>query len=170
MATFSPVDESGSGRLSPRAGLLYQTDEVPMVEPADDAPPVEADEHSMLGMAELLLKAPAQVDRLTRDADRQPELVLRFLAIALTSFSLFSAVLVLLLDCVPEAALPDVLAQRWHVGVGPAVSLWLAYAVGLVAASGVCLPSFYFFGLLAGVGALWMQVTVHGLPGEGATS
>ncbi len=170
MATFSQVDESGSGRLSPRAGLLYQTEAVPLVEPADDAPPVEADEHSMLGMAELLLKAPAQVDRLTRDADRQPELVFRFLAIALASFSLFAAVLVLLLDCVPEAALPEVLAQRWKVGVGPAVSLWLAYAVGLVAASCVCLPSFYFFGLLAGVRASWMQVTVHVLRGKGATA
>src|SRR6266851_7043496 len=107
MATFSPVDEAGSDRSSPRAGLHYQTDEVPMVEPADDAPPVEADEHSMLGMAELLLKAPALVDRLTRDSDRQPELVFRFLAIALTSFSLFAAVLILLLDCVPEEALPE---------------------------------------------------------------
>src|SRR5260370_26409643 len=131
MATFSPVDESGSGQLSARAGLLYQTNEVPMVEPADDAPPVEADEHSMLGVAELLLKAPAQVDRLTRDADRQPELILRFLAIALTSFSLFSAELVLTLDCVPEAALPDVLAHRWHVGVGPPADRGLALALRL---------------------------------------
>jgi hypothetical protein len=170
MATLSPADEAESGNRSARAGLLYQTEAIPVVDPPDDDPPVAADEHSLLGLAELLLKAPAQVDRLTRDADRQPELIFRFLAIALASFSLFAIVLILLLNWVSEAALPEVLAQHWKAGVGSAVSLWLAYAVGLVAASGVCLPSFYFFGLLAGVRASWLQVTAHVLRGKGATA
>jgi hypothetical protein len=129
-----------------------------------------ADEHSLLGLAELVLKAPAHVDRLARQPARQPELIFRFLAIALTSFSLFAGVLVLLLDCVPPDAVPGVLAERWRPSVGSGVSLWLAYTVGLVAASGVCLPSFYFFGLLAGIRASWLQVTTHVVRGKGATA
>jgi hypothetical protein len=42
---------------------------------------------------------------------------------------------------VPPASLSD----------GSALALVLAYDLGLVAATGLCLPSFYFFSLLAGV-------------------
>ena len=40
-------------------------------------------------------------------------------------------------------------SAQWSDGTWP--SLTLAYVFGLVAATGVCLPSFYFYGLLAGV-------------------
>jgi hypothetical protein len=140
------------------------------VMPADEDLAVTADEHSLLGMAELMLKAPEHVDRLARQSELQQGLVFRFLAIALCSFSLFAGVLVLLLDNVPQEAVPGILATRWQVCLGAGVSLWLAYAVGLVAASGICLPSFYFFGLLAGIRASWLQVTTHVLRGKGATA
>ena len=44
---------------------------------------------------------------------------------------------------------------------GEALALVAAYAFGLVAASGVCLPSLYFYCLLAGVRMTMLDVVVH---------
>src|SRR5204863_127660 len=66
-------------------------------------------------------------------------------------------------------ALP-VLGPSWTGAAGPALALGLAYPVGLVASTGICLPAFYFFGLLAGVRASLLQVTAHVLTGKAATA
>jgi hypothetical protein len=138
---------------------------------AIDEPPVPVNEHSVLGLAELLLKQPERIDRMARDETRQPELIPRFLAIALAGFALFASALVLLLNIVPHAALPDFLAGRWAAGgMGPGLSLGLAYTVGMVAATGVCLPSFYFYSLLAGVRISVLQVTAHVMKGKAVTA
>jgi hypothetical protein len=131
---------------------------------------VHAPEHSVLGLAELLLKQPAQVDRLCRDEARQAELIPRFLTIALVSFAAFALALVLLLDLVPAAALPDFLRSQWSSeSLGPALSLAFAYTLGLVAATGICLPAFYFYTLLAGVKTSMVQVTTIVLKGKAST-
>ena len=54
---------------------------------------------------------------------------------------------------------PWVPSTRWSDGTW--ASLTVAYVVGLVAAAGVCLPSFYFYGLLAGVKLSMLQATAH---------
>jgi hypothetical protein len=137
---------------------------------AVEEPPIEVDERSVLGLTELLLKQPGRVDRLTREDSRQPELIPRFLAIAIASFGLFSLALVLLLNSVERGALPEFLRDRWAHTPGMAASLWLAYTLGLVAATGICLPSFYFHGLLAGMRLSVLQVVSHILKGKAATS
>jgi hypothetical protein len=140
-------------------------EEILHAEPVADAP-VIVNEHSVLGLAELLLKQPARVDQLTRDEARQPDLIPRFLAISLVGFALFAIALVLLFDLAPLAALPHFLAVWWSAGgIGPGLSLALAYTTGLVAATGVCLPSFYFYCLLAGVRTSMLQVTAHAMKG-----
>ncbi len=143
-------------------------EEIPLLQPADEGP--APDETSLLGILELLLKHPARLDELTRDEARQAQLIPQFLAIVLISFSLFAFGLVLLFNHADRRALPPFLAAHWTGGVGPAFSLWAAYVVGLVAASGVCLPSFYFFGLLAGVQASAVQVTGHIMKGKASTA
>ena len=50
-------------------------------------------------------------------------------------------------------------SARWSDGTW--ASLTLAYVLGLVAATGVCLPSFYFYGLLAGVKLSMLQAAAH---------
>jgi hypothetical protein len=50
------------------------------------------------------------------------------------------------------------------------VALWLAYALGFTLTTGVCLPSFYFYGLLAGVRVSWLQVTAQMMKGQAATT
>ncbi|MFO0948613.1 MAG: hypothetical protein U1D30_22265 [Planctomycetota bacterium] len=47
-----------------------------------------------------------------------------------------------------------------HWWNGQAIKLLLAYNFGLIAAVGVCLPSFYFYGLLAGVRMSMLEVAV----------
>jgi hypothetical protein len=147
---------------------------IPVLEAVDEPQPEEAslvaDGRSTLGLAELLLKDPVRVDRLARRQDCQAELNPRFLAIALASFTVFSLTMILLLDAVSAAALPPIVADAWSTAARPALSLLLAYTLGLIAASGICLPSFYFYGLLAGVKISMLQVTTHVLKGKATTA
>jgi len=63
------------------------------------------------------------------------------------------------------------LKEAWQRSPARAdVSLGFAYVMGLIAATGVCLPSFYFYGLLSGVRITILQVTTHMMEGMAATS
>jgi hypothetical protein len=44
---------------------------------------------------------------------------------------------------------------------GDAFRLIAAYAIGLIAATGICLPSLYFYGLLAGIRMTMLDVVIH---------
>src|SRR5262249_20435783 len=147
---------------------------VPLVVAAPEEPPapeVTADEHSVLGLTELLLKDPDRIDRLAREEDEQPFLIPRFLAVGLTSFSLFALALALTLGAAPKAALPWPIAETWSAHpTASAVAIWLAYALGFTLTTGVCLPSFYFYALLAGVRVSWLQVTAQVMRGQASTA
>jgi hypothetical protein len=140
---------------------------IPYVEVIEETP---AAGDSTLGLAELLLKDPIRVDRMTRDDSRLGEVIPRFLALALASFTIYSFAMAAVLHFVPVTALPPVVSTHWSDGVGPTFALWAAYSIGMIAASGVCLPSFYFFGLLAGVRFTFVQTVAHLVKGKGATS
>jgi hypothetical protein len=143
---------------------------IPVLEPVEENPQ-EVNDGSVLGLTELLLKNPGQVDSLVREESRQAELIPRFLAIALASFSIFSLAMVLLLGMAPSDNLPAFMRESWTQNAARAgASLWLAYTLGLVAATGICLPSFYFYGLLSGVKITVLQVTAQIMKGMSATS
>jgi hypothetical protein len=143
---------------------------IPVVEAVDE-PIMEVDDPSALGLAELLLKNRSQVDDMVRDESLQAVLIPRFLGIAVTSFTVFSLALAMLLSPMPAENLPGFLREAWIRSPGQAgVSLWFAYTFGLIAATGVCLPSFYFYGLLSGVRITLLQVTAHIMQGMAATS
>jgi hypothetical protein len=144
-------------------------DRVPEVVAVPDDEP--GDDRSVLGLTELLLKDPDRLDRLAREDARQPLLIPSFLAVGLASFSLFALALVLTVNAAPVAALPGFLAGPWAAHpTAAAVALWLAYALGFTLATGVCLPSFYFYGLLAGVRVSWLQVTAQIMKGQASTA
>src|SRR6266511_681003 len=98
------------------------------------APPL-ARELSLLGLVEVLLKEPQQLDDLNRDEARQAELMPRFLAISLASFALFGVALALILHFVPAGAYPHsvVPVPVSRLTDGSALALILAYNLGLVA-------------------------------------
>jgi hypothetical protein len=109
-------------------------------------------------LVELMLKDRRRLDLLIRDEAGAPELIPRLLAIALVGFTIFgiAATLIINLGGAQPSWVPRV---RWSDGTWP--SLTLAYVLGLVAAVGVCLPSFYFYGLLAGVKLTMLQAAAH---------
>ena len=127
----------------------------------------QPDDHSAFGLVELTLKKPDRLDRLVRDDARQAELITQFLAIALVGFTIFGVAATVVLNT----------AGQWPTGVPAAgwgsrsvANLILAYDLGMVAATGVCLPSFYFYGLLAGVKTSMLQVVAHAMKGTATTA
>ena len=76
-----------------------------------------ADEHSVLGLAELLLKDRNRADELLRDDSRQAELIPRFLVIALTSSMRLNI------------AGPDSNATAFLAGVAAGVAVLVAAAI-----------------------------------------
>ncbi len=125
---------------------------------------------SVLGLAEMLLKARVQVDDLLRDAEPASRSHSTVSVIALASFSAYSWAMVLLLVAAPAAAIPSVLADGWSA----CSAAGGGFVAGVHGRPGrrhrVCLPSFYFYGLLAGVKISFLQVVAHCLKGQAATA
>jgi hypothetical protein len=111
-----------------------------------------------IDLVDLILKDRRRLDALIRDEARTPELIPRLLMLALLGFTVFGIAATLILNLVSAVPL-WVPSTRWSDGTWP--GLTVAYVVGLVAAAGVCLPSFYFYGLLAGVKLSMLQATAH---------
>ena len=136
----------------------------------------------ILGLVELVLKKRQELHRVLRDRTKHAELLPRLLAISLTGFALFGVTMSLVLSVAGRwPALTAIatwidkpatnlitfkaISSPWgHLAPwisGQAFVLTGAYAFGLVAASGVALPSLYFYCLLAGVRMTMLEVVVH---------
>jgi hypothetical protein len=136
----------------------------------------------LLELVELILKDRSRLDGIIRDPALAAELVPRFLAVSLIGFSLFGVALSLVIHSVGvrlelqsiksvlEGIAPT-LIEFTPLGTSPGIAiagdmyaglkLTAAYDLGLIAAAGVCLPSLYFYGLLAGIPLSMARVTVH---------
>jgi hypothetical protein len=117
---------------------------------------------STLGLVVLLLKQPAGVDRLNRRPAGQRQLFPRLLLIGILAYLVYSLVMTLLLNLAPEAASPRGFGIHWPSAAaadGSALGLIAAYTGGVLLAACVCLPSFYFYSLLAGVKFSWLQIS-----------
>jgi hypothetical protein len=135
-------------------------------------------------LVELILKRRDRLEQLIRDPSLQSVLLPKFLAISLIGFVFFGVALSLVFTSAGQwprlAAIRDIVAgeaqsvatfdsfasgetriSRWLDG--SAESLIAAYAIGLIAATGICLPSLYFYGLLAGVRMTMLDVVIQSL-------
>lgn len=144
----------------------------------------EARPTGIADLIELILKRRDRLEQLVRVPSLQPQLLPKFLAISLIGFVFFGVALSLVFtsagqwprlapirDCVAgeansiltfdPAAGSDAVHHPWLNG--SAAALIAAYAVGLVAATGICLPSLYFYGLLAGVRLTMLDVVIQSL-------
>jgi hypothetical protein len=167
---------------------------VPTVKPVPSIDPATAMEASAgaepaLGIAqiiELILKDRRRLDRLARLTPQRVDLASRLLAISLTSFALFG--LAMSLTFFSAQMWPQLASiVRWLNGAEPhlltfvadtapssmalrAARLICAYCFGLIAATGVCLPSLYFYGLLSGLRMSLADVAIHSLKGTAVTA
>ena len=148
-----------------------------------DVDPIAEARSGPLALLELILKKPVQLDRLIRRPEYQAELIPRLLAISLIGFTFFGVAMSLVLSAATvwphlfpiEAVLEGKQRTPLQFETGETSSLvtpWLngnafrliaAYAIGLIAATGICLPSLYFYGLLSGVRMTMMDVVIHAL-------
>lgn len=140
---------------------------------------------------ELILKDRLALNRLLATEGNKVELATRFLGIALCSFVLFGVAMAVACDAaalwpkltplanwvddrslelVTYQAPPEAgpFAQSWLSG--QAERLVIAYAFGLIAASCVCLPSLYFYSLLAGLRMTFTEVVLHTLKAKAVTA
>lgn len=134
-----------------------------------------------LALVELILKNQPRLDRLIRQRDQQTELLTCFLLISLVGFAFYGVAMTMVFSTAsvwPQLfRIDEVLAHRQESLLrfvvhdeatlaapwlnGDAARLTFAYAVGLIAATGICLPSLYFYGLLAGIRMTAMDVVIH---------
>ena len=134
-------------------------------------------------LVELILKDRPRLERIIRDPALAAEAIPSFLAIALAGFTLFGIATAIILRSVGiqvelgrvadvlSGAAPSLIAFRdlsaaqagWLSRMAANLRMIAAYDLGLIAAAGVCLPSLYFYGLLAGVPMSMSRVTVHSL-------
>jgi hypothetical protein len=149
-----------------------------------DAPP-SAQESTAFGLIELLLKDQPRLGALARSPDLQRELIPRLLSIGVVGYAIFAAVLCVVFSCArvwPELTALSVWLEHprqplvriarlaegefWTPWLdGSVVALVGAYVLGLIGAIGICLPSFYFYSLLAGIRTSMLQVTTSSLVG-----
>jgi len=188
--TASATVTSLRQRLAPIAEVPIDEIEIVSPGPVEDleAGPGGVERAGLLQLVEMILKAPRRLDRLIRRAELQPTLIPRFLAISLTSFALFGVALAIVFSSalvMPRLAAIDVYLDQKGVGpplvqfdamqgfsefwVSGAWQLIAAYCFGLIAATGVCLPSLYFYGLLSGVRLSMLDVVTHAMKAK-ATS
>ena len=133
-------------------------------------------------LIEFILKQPETLHQLIREPKRQATLIPQLLGISLVGFTFFGVAASLVFSAagtwpelnrivawLHEGQLPLLEFLPTSAGMlsswidGSALALIAAYALGLIAASGICLPSLYFYGLLAGVRMSMLDVTLHTL-------
>jgi hypothetical protein len=129
-----------------------------------------------LDLVEYILKQPDALHQVIRERNRQAALVPKLLGISLLGFLFFGIAMSVVLAAsgtwpsltrvvtwLDNPRLPLIAFLPDPPNIVSALYLVAAYACGLIAASGICLPSLYFYGLLAGVRMTMMDVVLHTL-------
>lgn len=157
-------------------------------EPRQDPLPEFAKLPGTLALVELILKQPQALEGLIHDTRWQSLLVPRFLGIAIAGFALFGVAISLVLSSaqlwphltplaefvqyrVRSPIVFEPLGNSWMTWWnGSALQLLFAYVFGLIAASGVCLPSLYFYGLLSGIKPTLLDVLMQTLKSKAVSA
>jgi hypothetical protein len=164
--------------------------EAPLI--AEPLEPVDSREikTGLLDLIELILKRRTRLEQIVRDRSLQSMVLPKLLAISILGFVLFGVSLALVFTASGEwprlVPATDILAGRdssigafdWKPGSaaaerwsdGSAFALIGAYAIGLIAATGVCLPSLYFYSLLAGVRMTMLDIVCQALKSKANTA
>jgi hypothetical protein len=117
----------------------------------------------------MLLKNHARLNTLLREPVTQRELVPGLLAVAVCGFAIYGLVMTGIVNAlyVKQGFWLNFMPAAYWDGASVA-NLAISYTLGLIAANGICLPSFYFYGLLAGVKISMLGVSAHAMKGMAA--
>eukprot|EP00456_Euglypha_rotunda_P083171 TRINITY_DN822_c0_g1_i2.p1 TRINITY_DN822_c0_g1~~TRINITY_DN822_c0_g1_i2.p1 ORF type:complete len:290 (-),score=57.16 TRINITY_DN822_c0_g1_i2:1445-2314(-) len=166
---------------APETGEVEAVDVTSETFSAEDDAKAAAIDLGPFPLTELILKDPVRLDRMIREPENQIQMLPRLLATSLVAFVIFGIAMTLVLSAAGvwphltaiERSLasshPWLLEFEQHDTAtfwtpwlnGDAFRLIAAYAIGLIAATGICLPSLYFYGLLAGVRMTMLDVVTH---------
>jgi hypothetical protein len=138
--------------------MQTMTIDEPFTQPWEADSPALAGDGKTIDLVDLMLKDQGRLGTLIREEARAADLIPRLLAVALVGFTIFGIAATLILNLADS--LPSWI-PRARGSDGTWANLTLAYVLGMVAATGVCLPSFYFYGLLAGVKLSMLQSAAH---------
>lgn len=128
--------------------------------PGRDAVRIYEMEPSLANLTEMTLKRPDDVRTVLRGEREQPRAILNLLLLGLAGIGLYSIVFTVII-ATADRVLPFMTPVR--LDDATVFKPFLVYSVGMVAALGICLPAFYFYGLLAGVRATMLQMTAISL-------
>ncbi len=196
--SWAPPGYAGRQGENPAGEAQQAADSAPVVaelvgptaSPIEDSSLSERDAR-LVGLIELILKDRRRLHRLLAEPSFRAILAPRLLAISLAGFALFGVAMSLVLSVSgrwpaitsiatwlehPQAPLVELNTTRGAGGLfahwtnGDALSLTAAYAIGLVAADGVCLPSLYFYCLLAGARMTMVEVVLHAVKSKAVAS
>ena len=152
---------------------------------------VETTVPSAMQLIEMILKDRSRLERIIHSSSMAAELVPRLLTVALAAFTLFGVALAIVFAALGRDVQLHPIAHRLSRQVenlvdfqqtdahGPAgwisttvksVKMISAYDLGLIASAGICLPSLYFYGLLAGIKLSMTRVVVQTLKGMATTA
>lgn len=147
----------------------------------------DVDNPSLLQLFEMILKGPRGLERIVRRPDLQPQLIPKFLALACLSFTLFGVALAVVIatsgvsprltpmeDVIEHDARLIQFQPAGDASIldrgSAALPIILAYVFGLIATTGVCLPSLYFYGLLSGVKLSMLDCVSHAMKAKANTA
>ncbi len=141
----------------------------------------------ILPLTELILKNPPLLERLIRFVPQQATLIPQLMLISFLGFLLYGVTMGGIIGVsgwTPHLNAPRLVLDSnvpliefheshtawaaWRDGTAP--SLIVAYAIGLIAATGICLPSLYFYGLLSGIKLTMRDVVIHSLKSKAGTA
>jgi len=161
--------------------------------PAAAEPEIEVKplDPTVIGITDAILKSPRSLDRAIVASGTSTVLITRLLLVSMLGFVMFGIAMSLVfssanmwpklqpLKVALTTSLSDVMAfEALDSGAsklapwmnGRAFKLTAAYCLGLVGATGICLPSLYFYGLLAGVRMSMLDVVKHALKAKATTA
>jgi hypothetical protein len=116
-------------------------------------------EPSFANLTEMTLKRPEDVRAVVKDEPSQARAALNLLLLGLSGVALYSVVFTVIVAAAPKVDWLPAVSLKDRTALRPL----LTYTIGMAGALGICLPSFYFYGLLAGVRATMLQVTAISL-------
>jgi hypothetical protein len=150
---------------------LHTDEEVLDALPADEGRPLRTEAiETVWGLFEVLLKAPARLDAFLREPALVGKLLAGFTVLVAAGYGLYGLALGLLLLAGPRAGVPELLGPLWSGDWRSAAALAATYPAGLLAATLLCWPSYWYFAQLGGARLSPAQTLAHSLKGKAAAA